>query len=262
MPNRVDKNQRLAIARKVRWIVAGLVVLAAAIAGTHWWLAASRAPAPGGSAWLVHLEFRLRADRAGATVTLAPPWDSPAARLYSQQLTLDGLQLSRPGHRHGESRRITMSALRSGALALAADFSIHRINRGRKSRPEHVKLEPDDRQRYLGEEPGIDPASTAVHTALERITAAAKGNGDLVPRIYRYVRGQIGASAVNGADTAAAALDQRSRLGPGPGSGNGGFMPCGRRSRPSGDRLPAGPAKPGTATLLGPSLPAEPVDGI
>jgi len=177
----------------------------AAIGLRLWWGSTQPTGQPG-SAWTVNLTYRIQANKRGAQVTLAPPWDKPDARLYSQQLTLDGLQLRRTKSRRHAQRLITLIATRRGETALTAEFSIHRVVRKPQREPEKSALEPDERQHYLAGEPGIEVNAPAVQDALKQAAAPTTAPADRAQRLFEFVRGHIAYSAHNGAATAAAAL--------------------------------------------------------
>lgn len=207
MVKRSSKRRPQSVPPKLRWIVATLIFVGVAATGIRVWLSKTHVTGERGSAWVVTVDVRLQDAKRGATVTLAPPWDKPSARLYSQQLTLDGLQLRRTRRsRHGQRRDITMVATRHGELALNAEFSIHRFATNHRRQPEKTALEADERQHYLSEAPGIDTRAPAVQNAVERIVDKAQGQDDLIERIFDYVRNHTTYSAQSGASTAAAAI--------------------------------------------------------
>lgn len=202
-----NKRKRQSATPKVRWIVAGLILAGLAATGVRIWLSKTHATGERGSAWVINLDFHLRDAKRGAELLLAPPWDRPSARLYSQQLTLDGLQLRRTAHnRHGQRRDIMMVATRNGELAVNAEFSIHRFATNHRQRPEKTTLEPEERQHFLSDQPDVDTRAPAVQHALQQIVADARGQKDLIQRIFHYVRNHITYSAQSGASTAASAI--------------------------------------------------------
>jgi len=156
------------------------------------------------------MDYRLHATSRGSEILLAPPWDSPSTRLYSQQLTLDGLQMRRAaGRSHATQRRIAMITRRRGDIAFNAEFSILELPRRAARRPEKTTLTAEDRQRDLGGEPGIDPRDEAVQSALARLTATRSSQAELIQRIFDFVHGQLAYSAAQGASAASEAIAAR-----------------------------------------------------
>lgn len=207
MANKKDKDQAAHMAPRLLWIVVTLILLGLGSTGARIWLFKAQPDAEASSAWSIDFSIRLQAAKPGAEIDLAPPWDTPGARLYSQQLTLDGLRLRRTKIDNKERRHITMVGQRAGKLGLEAEFSIHRFvpNHPRRA-PKKVVLEPDERQRLLGKTPGIDPRAAAVETALGKIVVGKKDPNSLIQGIYDYVRDRTAYSNKKGASTASAAI--------------------------------------------------------
>lgn len=195
-----DEEPRIGI----RWIIAGLILLGLAAIGTRLGLKAIGLRTRGETAWTVHLDLRLHAAAKGARIMVSPPWDSPVARLYGQQLTLDGLQLRRT--RATAQREILLIARRRGEVAFSAAFSIRQLAPRLARQPQKAALTAEERQRQLGVEAGIDPGSAVVQGALGRIGNGRRNPGDLARGIFDYVHDRLAYDPAQGASTASQAI--------------------------------------------------------
>jgi len=201
-----SQTKRKARRPRLRWIVIALLVAALVATALRAWVNAHQSTAVRGTAWDVHLEYRLKAAQPGAELSLATPLDSKAQRLFKQELTLDGLQLRSTKGNHGGPRRLAMRATRAGEVAVDADFLVHRFEQRYRSRPSEASLSTEQRERDLSPESGIEVGGTVVRAALERINAPSDEMAGVVQRIYQYSHDKLVYRPKRGAETAVAAL--------------------------------------------------------
>ncbi len=192
---------------RFHWITLMLIGLTILIGGVRVLSEAAQPSAQAGMAWRIHMVYTLQVPKAGMQLGLAPPLDSARVRLYSQQLTLNGLRF-RPTRDKGRSeRRILTVARRAGVVGLEADFIVH-LFPDAKGR-EKTKLTAAERQLYLSRQAGIDPDSPAVSRAAGHISAGP-APGALPQRIFQYVRAHV-AFAREGTDGSGGDTLQRGR---------------------------------------------------
>lgn len=174
---------------RFHWIALALMGLTLLIGGIRFLTAAAEHRAPPGMAWGIHMVYTLEVPKAGTALALAPPLDSARVRLYSQNLTLNGLRF-RPSRDKGRrDRRIPVVARRAGLVGLEADFIVHLFPDAKE--PEKTKLTASERQLYLSRQPGIDPDSPAVSLAAGHISAAGLSPDALAEHVFRYVRAHV-----------------------------------------------------------------------
>lgn len=211
MPETDNNNnaERRTRRQKLRRGIIILLVMALIAIGFRAWVNVHKNAAIRGSAWDIHMAVRLKSAFPGAELSLATPSDSPAQRLYKQQLMLDGLQLHATKTKHVGGRRLRMLANRAGEVVVNADFLVHYFEQRYQARRAVSPLSTEKRKQQLSAEPGIEVGSPVVRAFLERITAVLDNKTSVVQGIFHYIYEQIVYRPGRGAKTADTVLKTR-----------------------------------------------------
>jgi len=140
------------------------------------------------SVWLFTLTSRFTANDKDATVRLYPPYDTPNARVISQNLQYPDLKVVRFKPNDKASRAIVINSPSSGKRELVSEFRIHispiRFTSGNSV---NNSLSMEDRERFIRNTPELLLDSPLVQSTLEQIQRNNSNPTFLVDEIFHHV---------------------------------------------------------------------------
>ncbi len=190
MPEEANKTIQKRSIIKISLI---LIVLAlAAILARHSFLLNNIAQLD--SIWLLSVTSRFQADEDGSIISIAPPIDTPFARVVAQQLQHPGLKVQRTKSASGQQNRrlISLMAKNKGKYELSTDFTVHL--KQKESASPNVSLLPITTaiiELHLKNEPDLQLDSVEVQEKVKQLRSDQVDVQQLAEKIFNYAHKSI-----------------------------------------------------------------------
>ncbi|MCW8964140.1 MAG: transglutaminase-like domain-containing protein [Gammaproteobacteria bacterium] len=182
-----DDQVRSGETRPLSVVIFLLVFVALAVSTARYLMQTPGSAPSGDSAWSVTLEAQIDAPEAGATIQIAPPWDTRYARFYGQSLIHAGMRQQRVKAKH---RDIVLVSTRAGRLSVNAKFDLH-ISHIPRPAPQRKPSTEYDRSAWLSHAHGIPVEALAIRSIIDKLTHDNPETPVLVDRIYDHVSEQV-----------------------------------------------------------------------
>jgi transglutaminase-like putative cysteine protease len=198
--------------------VVALLVIGAACVSVRTSLRRPVPLAPGDSTWQLTYDVKLHARKAGASVRVAFPENTPHCRVSRHSIVeREGLtpKSRRPNRR---VKNIVLTAPQPGQCGFQAHFNLHLSEQG-DPRSEHrdVKLTAAARDKYLHDERDIQVSDPLVTATVERLRKGLTSQEGLLARLFEHCAGMLPAEddapqdALSALSRNTAAADGRAR---------------------------------------------------
>ena len=152
----------------------------------------------GDSAWMINVSHQVVVLEKGASVYIAPPWDTRYARLFSQSLLHSGLQLKRK--RSDNRRDIKLIAPEAGSYRVETEFRVH-VSSLVRTEPKTIKLSETNRSQWLSSSTGIDVDTVYTTGAVDRLSKDTASADELIDKLFDYVSNNIRIKKHAGSDS-------------------------------------------------------------
>jgi hypothetical protein len=192
------------------WAIVILILVTLACVSLRTLLFSKDGIPSGDSVWKLELDFGFRSESSGAMVSLALPVDTPHVRVVGQNYFYPGLRQIRPRQKTGETREAVFFAPHRGRFHFRADFQLH-FTPGtyRQREPKKTKLDPDLREMYLGDGPGIQTSNERIQRMAHQLSEHHTEKDKLLEAIVEFCERKIAAFPRGAPDNAAGVLAKK-----------------------------------------------------
>lgn len=169
------------------WVVCLLVLAGMACAGLRYRAQRELQLTRGDSLWRLTYEVEFEADKTGAKLRAAFPYDTKRSRVFHQDVRYAGLRVERLRPSLLQARELLFVAIGPGAHTLTAKFDIHLSGRSRlRSREPEVNLTATARAEWLRGAPMIQADSPVVLETLRQLRRETPPSDDLMHRLFDH----------------------------------------------------------------------------